>query len=312
MIRRSRATTILFTVVLCILAGGSFVHADDRKEPSDSTMVLEGGELGTAFKSLRVEGEDQIRIAFERPSLDLAVDPLSAPGLEWEGIIDMLAHGGLNLVKPFVQRSALDRPVYFARPWLDGFAYNRVARFRPAMEGVASWRLVIANSAGETVATFAGKGKPPAEITWDGRSSDGAPVPPGLTYSSVLEAVDRAGNERNIVGDGFELPAYRLATDDGMVLLFAGDELLRPSHRSGPASPILLEAASWLNQFGHDGATIRVEAIGRSFEDAKELVDTVVKALTPLIVADPVQLQTVTTVEKNAPEGGSVVIALPK
>jgi hypothetical protein len=312
MIRRSRVVTTLVTAVLSILANGSYVHADNREEPSDSTMVLEGGELGTAFKSLRVEGEDQIRIEFERPSLDLTVDPLSAPGLEWEGIVDVLAQGGLDLVKPFIQYSSLDRSVYFARPWLDGFACNRVARFRPAMEGVASWSLVIANSAGENVATFAGKGKPPAEITWDGRSSDGTPVPPGLTYSYVLEAVDRAGNERNIVGDGFELPAYRLETDDGMVLLFAGDELLRPAQRSGPASPILLEAASWLNQFGYDRGTIRIEAIGRSFEDAKGLADTVVKALTPLIVADPVQLQTVTTVKPNAPEGGSVVIALPK
>ena len=312
MIRRSRAVTTLVTVAFSILANGSFVNADNREEPSDSAMVLEGGELGTAFKSLRVEGEDQIRIEFERPSLDLPVDPLSAPGLEWEGIIDVLAHGGLNLVTPFVQHSELDRPVYFARPWLDGFANNRVARFRPAMEGVASWSLVIANSAGENVATFSGKGKPPAEITWDGRSSDGVPVPPGLTYSYVLEAIDRAGNERNIVGDGFKLPAYRLATDDGMVLLFAGDELLRPAQRSGSASPILLEAASWLNQFGQDRGTIRIEAIGRSFEDAKKLADTVVKELTPLIVADPVQLQTVTTVKPNAPEGGSVVIALPK
>lgn len=307
-----RVVTTIVAVALPLLTSGSSTHAAKREAASDSAMVLEGGEMGTAFKSLRVEGEDQIRIAFVRPSLNLDVDPLSAPGLEWESIDDVLAHGGLDLVRPFVQHSAFDRPVYFARPWLDEFASNGVARFRPAMEGVESWRLVIANSAGGTVMTFNGTGKPPAEITWDGRSSNGDPVPPGLTYSYVFEAVDRAGNKRNIVGDGFELPAYRLATKDGMVMLFAGDELSRPTQRAGSASPILLEAASWLNQFGPVKTTIRVEAIARSFADSKELADTVVKTLTPLIVTDPVRLQTVTTVEPNAPAGGSVVIAVQK
>jgi hypothetical protein len=299
-------------VMLLFLTSASSAHAAKREAASDSAMVLEGGETGTAFKSLRVEGEDQIRIAFVRPSLNLAVDPLSAPGLEWESINDVLAHGGIDLVRPFVRHSALDRPAYFARPWLDEFSSNGVARFRPAMEGVETWRLVIANSAGGTVATFNGTGKQLAEITWDGRSTDGQPVPPGLTYSYVFEAVDRAGNKRNIVGDGFELPAYRLATTDGMVLLFAGDELSRPAGRAGSTSPILLEAASWLNQFGPGKGTIRIEAIGRSFQDSKELADTVVKTLTPLIVTDPARLQTVTTVEPNAPAGGSVVIAVQK
>ena len=53
---------------------------------------------------------------------------------------------------------------------------------------------------------------PPEEITWDGRSSRGEPVTPGLTYSYVFEAFDRAGNKRNFVGEGFRLTAYRLAT----------------------------------------------------------------------------------------------------
>ncbi len=312
MLNRWKVVTTIVAASLSLLISRPSTHAAKGEEAADSAMVLESGEVGTAFKSLRVEGEDQIRIAFERPSLNLDVDPLSAPGLDWESIDDVLAHGGLDFFRPFVRHSALDRPAYFARPWLDEFASNGVARFRPAMEGVESWRLVIANSAGGTVKTFDGTGKTLAEITWDGRSTDGAPVPPGLTYSYVFEAVDRAGNKRNIVGNGFELPAYRLATNDGMVLLFAGDELSQPDRRAVTASPILLEAASWLNQFGPGKGTIRIEAIGRSFEDSKELAATVVKALTPLIVADPVRLQTVTTVEPNAPAGGSVVIEVQK
>jgi hypothetical protein len=312
MFDRSRVATTIVTGALSFLTFGPSVHAADREQKADSAMVLEGGESGTAFKSLRVEGEDQIRIAFARPSLNLDIDPLSASGLEWETIDDVLAHGGLDLVTPFVRHSAIDRPVYFARPWLDEFSSQGVARFRPAMEGVESWRLVIANSAGGTVATFDGTGKTLSEIMWDGRASNGFPVPPGLTYSYVFEAADRAGNKRSIVGDGFELPAYRLTTNDGMVLLFAGEDLSRTGVRASPVSPVLLETASWLNQFGPGKGTIRIEAIARSFADSKALAATVVKALTPLIVSDPVQLQTVTTVDPNAPAGGSVVVAVQR
>jgi hypothetical protein len=66
----------------------------------------------------------------------------------------------------------------------------------------------------------------------------------------VLEARDKAGNKRNFVGQGFQLPAYRLP---GPLLTFAGDASLVPSARSTDtmrrtASPLVLEAASWLNQ----------------------------------------------------------------
>jgi hypothetical protein len=309
MIRRQSVLTTIVAVVLSQLAM-PLAQAGNHEEPSDSAMVLKGGELGTAFKSLRVEGEDQIRIEFERPSLELSIDPLSAPGLDGGSIDDLLTQNGLELVPLFVQDSALERPPYFARPWLDGFATNGVARFRPATKRVESWSLIVANSAGETVATFDGKGKPPEEITWDGRSTDGVPALPGLTYSYAFEAVDRAGNKRNVVGDGFELPAYRLTTNDGMVLLFAGDEL--SDQNAHTASAILLETASWLNQLGNGEATIRVESIGRSFKGAKKLADSIVAALTPLIVGDPVRLQSVATVEPNAPVNGSIKVSVAK
>jgi len=57
-------------------------------------MKLKGGEEGTIFKSLRVEGEDRVRIEFERPPLDLELDPKNAPGLDWESFVAVLNRGG--------------------------------------------------------------------------------------------------------------------------------------------------------------------------------------------------------------------------
>lgn len=285
------------------------------KTVADSTMKLEGGEEGTIFKSLRIEGEDRVRIDFERPDLSVNLDPKSAPGLEGASIHSLLGRNGLDLVSPYLARSARLRPPLYARPWLDHFSTRGVARFRPAVEGVDRWKLVVANSTGQTVASFDGKGKPPKELTWDGRGLDGKPVPPGLTYSYVLEAFDRAGNKRNFLGKGFELPSYRLATPNGVAMLFSGDKLTvaRPESAapggSTPAPAILLEAASWINQ-RNPRDMIRVEVTARSFGDAKEIAGGIVAQLRPLLIGDPARVKPITSVQNGAPDHGSVAIVV--
>jgi len=59
------------------------------------------------------------------------------------------------------------------------------------VKGTERWKLTVADSRGQTVALFEGKGDPPKEIVWDGRSVSGVPVTPGITYSYVFEAVDK-------------------------------------------------------------------------------------------------------------------------
>ncbi|MEE9271273.1 MAG: hypothetical protein V3V49_13555 [Candidatus Krumholzibacteria bacterium] len=292
---------------------------DVKSKPAaeaDSTMKLEAGTGGTIFKSLRIEGEDRVRIEFERPALNPNLDPTSAPGLEWESVRAVLSHSGLDLVSPYITRSATQRPPFYARPWLDHFSTRGVARFRPVLEGVDRWRLNVANSQGETVARFEGKGKPPKEITWDGRSLDGKPAPPGLTYTYVLEAFDRAGNKRNFLGDGFELPSYRLNTPEGFTMLFSGDKLSaqRPaSAQAGgdePAPAILLEAASWINQRPNSQETVRVEVTARSFSDAKQIAGSIIEQLRPLLLGDPARLKPIAAVQNGAPDRGSVAIVV--
>jgi hypothetical protein len=280
----------------------------------DTTMTLKGGQEGTTFKSLRIEGEDRVRVEFDRPPLGLDMDPRDAPGLEWEGIHSALERHGLDLVSPYLSRSATKRPPLYARPWLDKFATGGVARFRPNVDGVKRWKLAIANSRGQTVASFEGEGKPPKEITWNGLSTDGTPAPPGLVYSYVLEAYDRAGNKRNFVGEGFELPSYRLATKQGLMMLFAGDELDHSTETmertQSPPPTVLLEASSWINQRGQADEVVRIEVTARTYEQAKQMVDEVAGQMTPLLLGDPARVQPVTNIDAHAPARGNVAIVV--
>ena len=285
----------------------------ESKTPADTTMTLQGGEEGTIFKSLRIEGEDRIRIEFDRPALDLALDARMAPGLDFEIVRAALARNNHDLVTPFMARSAVTRGPLFARPWFNTFVSGSVVRFRPALEGVERWRLDVADSRGNTAMSYEGEGKPPKELSWDGRTIDGTLAPPGLTYSYVLEAYDRAGNKRNFVGEGFELPPYIVRDGGCLTLLFAGKELRDTAPQfDGDAlsAPILLEAATRINQSAAANQPVRIEVTARSFEEAKRTADMIVGDLTPLILGDPVRLQPITTVEPDAPDAGTVRIVV--
>jgi hypothetical protein len=290
-------------------------QSDTGGEP-DSSMSLKGGEEGTVLRSLTVEGEDRFRIEFERPPLVLDLDPSRAPGLDWDSTWEILGRTDIDFLEPLIAESAHVPSPYMPRPWLDKFQIGDVVRFRPALEEVARWRLEIVDSRGGTVALFEGKGNPPDEIGWDGRSPEGEPMPPGLTYSYVLEAYDRAGNKRNFVGKGFELPPYRLESDGGIVLVCSGADIAAPVTRHTATKPeptiMILEAASRINQIRKKDHVIRIEATARSYDEAAGLAKNVAKSLTPLLVGDPAQIQQVTEVEPDAPSGGTVTIVVSR
>lgn len=314
----------LVTLILVLnVSAGYAADANDSEqntgkveEVPDTTMKLKGGAEGTLFESLKIEGEDRIHIEFERPELILNLDPKSARGLDWRSLDAVLDQLGVSLMAPFMRNTAGLRRQCFARPWLDQFSIDGVARFRPEVEGVDRWRLMVADSKGKTVAAFEGKNKPPKEIVWDGRSLEGQPVPPGLTYSYLLEAYDRAGNKRNFIGEGFELPAYRIDTSEGRMMLFSGKEFTgaQESNYGKEALPpaVILDVANFINMESDLDAPVHVEVSARSYEEADRLSGDIVMRLKPFLLGNVLRVQPVSKVQPDAPDCGTVVVLLPR
>jgi len=280
------------------------------KAPAKEPMILEGGEDGTVFKSLTVTGEDLVHVEFERPELRLDLDPRQAPGLEWGDANGMLAQQGIDVVKPLISLSASEPCPFLAKPWLNGYRSGAVARFQPKMEGVERWWLTIADSRSDTLAVMEGKGNPPKEISWDGRSRNGGAVAPGVTCSYVLEAVDKAGNRRSFVGPGFVLPAYRVHDASNEMMLFSGEDLGDPALIGSSTAPptILLETASWLNQITPTSSAIQVKVSARSFEEADRLSKAVAAALQKRVLGDPARIRAMADVRADLPPRGTVTI----
>jgi hypothetical protein len=277
----------------------------------DSSTILEGGSEGTVFEDMTIEGEDRIRIEFSRPALDLQIDAKNAPGLDWDHTLAVLERNSLSYSTPLIMDSRNERTPFLPSPWFRQFRSGPVARFTPRVEGVDRWQLTVADSRGQTVVTFDGDGKVPEEIAWDGMTSEGTNALPGLTYSYVFEAHDRAGNKRSFMGEPFELPPYRRHGDEGgVVLLFSGHEV-RETHQGFPA-PILLEAAGWLNQQGDLDAPIEIEATARSYEEAKFLADSVSEEIASRILGSPARIRGTTKVLPDAPHSGTVTIRVSR
>jgi hypothetical protein len=280
---------------------------------ADSTLSLRGDEEGTALRSLTIEAENKVQITFERPELFVDLDPSAAPGLDWGTAEDVLNRTVPDLVSPLIASTSDQQSRYMPRPWLSGFTSGPVARFQPQLEGVHRWRLAVANSQGQPVVDFEGKGKPPKEIAWDGRSSSGDPAMPGLTYSYVLEAFDKAGNKRNFVGNGFELPPYRVMGENSIAILFSGDDLDdwgsgRNASRQ-PTHPLILEAASWLNQIEDVQQPVTVTVTARSFDAADALATRIAEALRTSILSGKSRILAHTEVKPEAPASGAIQIA---
>jgi len=295
---RITRATYFAAAILLLLLGAASAQDEDR--------TIKAGEEGTTLDAMTVEGEDKISIEFERPKLALDIDPLSAPGLEWDVVWSLLGAASLDLYRPLSERSEHLRANYRARPWLDEFRAGDVARFRTSIQGASGWSMTIVDSRGETVRKFSGEKNPPEEIAWDGLATSGDPALPGLRYSFVLEAADRAGNKRRFVGDGFEVPPYRLESTTGLTMCFAGAS---STPVEGIPAPVLLEAASRINQYRAD-ASVTVTVTGPDYKSANARAEAIAKDLRPMLLGDPARVRTVAEVQKGTPEAGSAAVAV--
>lgn len=263
-----------------------------------SSLTLGDDPQGPVLKNLTIEGEDRVSIEFARPGIELDLAPRSAPGLDWDCTWETV-----DFFPTVTALSALERPATLARPWLQGFAAGEVVVFRPAAERAERWELEIVDSRGRAAVSFQGEGRLPGTLVWDGRRADGSAAWAGLTYSTVLRTWDRAGNLRTLAGEAFALPPYRLDDASGLELVLAGDEPI------GAAEPLTLEAASWINQVPVDGEIV-VTATARSAVQAHDLTRRLAESLAGRVVGDPARIRRRTLVVPDAPDAGTVSIAV--
>jgi hypothetical protein len=282
----------------CLAAATSALGAPKPgSAPSDSSLILGADAEGSVLRSLTIEGENRIRFAFERPALVIDLDPAQAPGLAWGDAKDVLDRTLPDHVGPLLQLSMAGLSPYLPQPWREELRTGPVAR-----------ELQVVDARGEVVREYAGDRRVPDEIAWDGRDRHGEPATPGLTYSYVFTAHDRAGNRKRFVGDGFPVPPMRLQTDRGPLMIFPGDAL-GPADSRGAAprpTPLVREVASWLNRALGPSAPILITATAPSGAEAEQLGARLREILLPLLPGEPARVSLRVKVQAGGPQAGSL------
>jgi len=301
-----RTAKNLIATLACLVLLTSLSSVVLASGTTPNGLTLKGDQPGTVFRSLTVEGENRVRVHFERPELLIDIDPRQAPGLDLDDAMDILNRTLPDMVKPFLETSASVASGVVPRPWISVFNTGPVARFTPQLAGVDFWKLQVVDSRGETAMVFAGSGNPPPVIAWDGLRLDGTPASPGYTYSYVLEARDPAGNLRRFVGDGFTLAPYRRDTPVGPDFLVSGEQWQQSEYLQAGPSALLLEAGSWFNQRCRATQPVRVVATCRTAPAAAELAAKVSHSLQALIGGSPRRVIVETRVEAGAPVAGTL------
>jgi hypothetical protein len=297
--------TLAFLV--CALPGLASEPAGDA---ADSTMTLKGKSDGTVFRSLTIQGENRVQISFERPELAIDLDPSTAPGLTWGSPMDVLNRTVPDLTGPLLATSTNLRAPYGVSPWMAAYRTGPVAQFHFDMKDVHRWNLQVVDSRGTEVARFEGKKNPPRTLDWDGRQLDGSSALPGLTYSYVLEAFDKAGNRRRFVGEGFGIEAYRMDGEKGPQFLVSGRQWQEAARHSQPVgSTFLIETASRINLRNSASDPVVITATAGTYAEAKALGDQVAAELRPHLPGDDVRVAVAAVAQPGSPVGGILHIA---
>lgn len=198
-----------------------------------------------------IKGQTEIRIQDVKPYFPPQFDPYSPVSqlLAPENYVldDGLYHSvdSMTIPQHFAHSSFLRIPTEH------NFIYGDMMVFLPAFEQrVVNWDLVVSNSLGETVRRIAGKGQPPAVITWDGKTDAGEPIAPGEVYSFTFNAYDAQGNQTRIPGTPQRVNGMVQQVGDECVVSVAADQLFAEGSAQllEQAAPRLDESANVIKE----------------------------------------------------------------
>ena len=255
----------------------------------------EDGEDGAALPEMVVEARNQVRQDIEKSAFTLELDaaavdsftsPMDAYALTVSPVSGLQPH--LNNLEPL--RS--DQPPHF---WLPEIPVTPVASFyveRPEGHDTDRWELAITDFRGSPCRTYRGKGDPPQNVQWDGRTDHGDMLRVGYPYSYVFTTMDQGTNTYNYAGESFRLPGLDYRRDGHRVLELAGGELFPrgQSTLTDGGEGWLLRVADEIRR--HPYSPVRVVVTAETTDLAEARAELVAVHLATSMILPPEQIET--------------------
>ncbi|MBI4376282.1 MAG: hypothetical protein HY549_07510 [Elusimicrobia bacterium] len=227
-----------------------------------------------------IKGEDQRSLSMEKPLFDIPFDPYEnvRPSLQADPSLLMAQSPVLSTAltpRPPILRNI--RMLTPANQPLVGEGQTFHLRVRRALEdslgrslrddgAQIAWTLNIIDENGQPFERFEGRGVPPEEISWNGRSRQGRWLVPGHDYSAVFVFNYGKRTPVTILGQPLRYPALTHKEPDGTVISLDSSLLFGPSRDqirlvNGEGSMLLRAAADFIRRRAH-GSPIELRLWG--------------------------------------------------
>lgn len=270
---------------------------EEAQEPSKKATAVPQGQLPEVI----IKGGEKTGVTSEKPLLEIEINPDKPiyPILEVEE--ELLKRQPESLHNPRAGFSESLSNTHTILPGRIRLAKDPVKVFYPLREIMTvspslsqeigtGWEVVITDADGHSFRKFSGRGLPPSNIPWNGRSDRGEIVGVGKTYSTVIAFKDTRGQERNFVGEPFSFDGIIHQESKGLVIslslsfVFEMKPDLTESETIGESGIELLEeAADWIKQY-YFTSPIRVECYTADLVHALSHAQLISKTLASLLL----------------------------
>lgn len=309
---------IMATAALLILSAGTCPAQNGSTAPVDDDQGQEwtsDGESGAALPEMVVEATNEVRQQIEKETFTFELDAVAVDSFYTAMDQEVLGVSPVSGLKPHLnnlERLASEQPPHL---WLPDMARTPVATFYPAApEGhkMKSWALTVTDFRGSPFKTFAGGGKVPEKLTWDGRGETGDMLRVGYPYSYVFSQTDKGTNTYNHAGVSFRIPALDYRRDGDRVLEMAGGELFVPEE-----SELTESGRKWLTRSTdeirrHPYSPIRVVVTAETRDLARARAELVAGFLAESMILplEQVETEAVQKPDLRAEMDGSVAVVI--
>ncbi len=288
-----------------LLGLGSTVSAEVQTQRQGLPGVPErsatqSGAQGN-LPEVTIKGGERSGVKSERKVLEVEVNPDEAvqPTLDVEE--DMLGSQPESMSNPksgtaqFLANPRLIVPARFQiakDPVKVFYPLRQIMAVSPTLsqEIGTGWEMVITDTEGRSFRKFSGRGLPPANISWNGRSDRAEIVGVGKNYSPVITYQDIRGQTRNFVGEPFSFNGVMHQESKGLIISLAPDALFDGKKSAGSdresigeiGTALLEEAADWVKR-NYYTFPLRIESYGKDDALAASRAEAVSKALGGLL-----------------------------
>ena len=299
-----------FTILMLLLLTAGTASAQDSGDDFTSA-----GEGGAALPEMVVEAENEVRQEIEKGTFEFELDATAVDSFFTAMDEEALGVSPVSGLQPHLNNLELltsDQPPHF---WIPDMSQTPVATFYPGdPEGhkVNDWTLAVTDFRGSPFRTYAGGGRPPEHLDWDGLGDNGEMLQVGYPYSYVFTITDKGTNTYNHAGVSFRIPALDYRQDGDRVLEMAGGQLFVRNETA------LTDAGQkWLVRTSdeirhHPWSPVRVIVTAETLDLAAERADQVATYLATALILprEQVETQSVQKLDLRAEMDGSVAVVI--